>query len=107
MWFEHMGVFSEPIFNFSFLQLTLKQVGTLFGGLLFAYALAGASGQAAGAAVACLALLITFYKPRVMPAEQYVVAAIRFLVAKNQRVVEKKKVATLMAKDVGSKPRSK
>lgn len=100
MWFEHMGVFSEPIFNFSFVRLTLKQVGTLFGGLLFAYALAAGVNQVAGAAAAFLALLITFYRPRVMPLEQYVVAAMRFLTAKKQRVAEKNRVATLMGKNL-------
>jgi hypothetical protein len=96
LWFEHMGVFSEPIFNFSFVRLTLKQIGTLFGGMLFAYALAIGASQLAGAVVACFALLVTFYKPRVMPLEQYVLAALGFLLAKNQRVVEKKRVAALM-----------
>lgn len=100
MWFEHMGVFSEPIFNFSFVRLTLKQVGTLFGGLLFAYAIASGINQFAGAAAACLALLITFYRPQVMPLELYVLAAVRFLVAKKQRVAEKKRVAALMGKNL-------
>lgn len=100
MWFEHMGVFSEPIFNFSFVRLTLKQVGTLFGGLLFAYALAAGVNQIAGACVACLALLITFYRPRVMPLEQYVVTSMQFLTAKKQRVAEKKRVAALMGKNL-------
>lgn len=90
LWFENMGVFSEPIFNFSFVRLTLKQIGTLFGGLLFAYGLATVADQLAGAAVACLALIITFYRPKVMPLEQYVVAAMRFLAAENQRVAEKR-----------------
>jgi hypothetical protein len=96
LWFEHMGVFSEPIFNFSFVRLTLKQVGTLFGGLLFAYALAAGVSQIAGVSVACLALLITFYRPRVMTFEHYIFAATRFLAAKNQRVAEKNMVAALM-----------
>ncbi len=96
MWFENMGVFSEPIFSFSFVQLTLRQVGTLFGGLLLAYALATGFSQLAGATVALLALLITFYRPRVMPPERYIVAAMQFLAAKNQRVVEKHRVAALM-----------
>src|SRR5690606_24298386 len=96
LWFEHMGVFSEPIFNFSFVRLTLKQVGTLFGGLLFAYAVAAGVNQIAGACVACLALLITFYRPRVMTFEQYILAAMGFLAAKNQRVAEKNRVAALM-----------
>jgi len=91
-----MGVFSEPIFNFSFVRLTLKQVGTLFGGLLFAYALAAGVNPIAGACVACLALLITFYRPRVMTFEQYIFAAMLFLTAKNQRVAEKNRVAALM-----------
>jgi hypothetical protein len=102
LWFEHMGVFSEPIFNFSFVRLTLKQTGTLFGGLLAAYALAAGVGQLAGAAVACLALLVTFYRPRVMPLEQYVLAAMRFLAAKNRRVAEKKRVALLMTDDTAT-----
>lgn len=106
LWFEHMGVFSEPIFNFSFVRLTLKQVGTLFGGLLFAYALATGVNHIAGAAAACLALLITFYRPRVMPLEQYVVAAMRFLTAKKQRVAEKKRVAALMGKNLNVEDRA-
>lgn len=97
LWFEHMGVFSEPIFNFSLVRLTLKQVGTLFGGLLCAYALAADVDQIAGAAAACLSLLMTFYRPRVMSVEQYMVVAMRFVVAKNQRVAEKERVAALMA----------
>ena len=96
LWFENMGVFSEPIFSFSFVQLTLRQVGTLFGGLLLAYALATGPSQPAGAVMAFLALLITFYRPRVMPPERYLLAAMRFLAAKNQRVVEKHRVAALM-----------
>ena len=97
LWFENMGVFSEPIFNFSFIRLTLKQIGTLFGGLLFAYALAAGASQFAGAAIACLALLITFYRPQVMPLEQYAVVVMRFVAAKNMRVAEKQQVASLMA----------
>jgi hypothetical protein len=100
LWFDHMGVFSEPIFNFSFVRLTLKQVATLFGGLLFAYALASGVDQIAGALVGCLALLITFYRPRVMPLEQYIAAAMRFLVAKNHRIAEKKRVAALMGQSL-------
>ncbi|HVX02269.1 MAG TPA: PrgI family protein [Nitrososphaera sp.] len=109
LWFETMGVFSEPIFNFSFVRLTLRQVGTLFGGLLFAYALSTSLNQSvAGATMACLALLVTFYRPRVMPLEQYIVAAMRFLAAKNQRVAEKQRVALLMANNVAmdSEPES-
>ncbi|AIF85407.1 hypothetical protein NTE_03379 [Candidatus Nitrososphaera evergladensis SR1] len=109
LWFESMGVFSEPIFNFSFVRLTLRQVGTLFGGLLFAYALStGLDQSVSGAAIACLALLVTFYRPRVMPLEQYFVAATRFLAAKNQRVTEKQRVALLMANNVAevSEPES-
>jgi hypothetical protein len=101
LWFESMGVFSEPIFNFSFVRLTLRQVGTLFGGLLFAYALStGLNQSVAGATMACLALLVTFYRPRVMPLEQYFLSAMRFLAAKNQRVTEKQRVALLMANNV-------
>lgn len=102
LWFEQMGVFSEPIFNFSFVRLTLRQVGTLFGGLLFAYALAAGVNQYAGAAVACLALLVTFHRSRVMSLEQYVIAAMRFLAAKNQRIAEKQRVAMLMSENVAN-----
>lgn len=58
--------------------------------------------------MACLALLVTFYRPRVMPLEQYFVAAMRFLAAKNQRVTEKQRVALLMANNVAevSEPES-
>jgi hypothetical protein len=108
LWFESMGVFSEPIFNFSFVRLTLRQVGTLFGGLLFAYALSTSLNQSvAGATLACLALLVTLYRPRVMPLEQYFVAAMRFLAAKNQRVTEKQRVALLMANNVVIVPEPK
>lgn len=97
LWFENMGVFSEPIFEFSFLRLTLKQVGTLFGGLLIAYAIGTGVSQLAGVAMACIALVLTFHRPKVMPLEQYVVVALQFLIAKNRRVAEKERVAKLMA----------
>lgn len=101
LWFENMGVFSEPIFDFSILKLTLKQVGTLFGGILFAYALAvAAANPYVGMTIAGIAVLLTFYKPRVMPLERYAIAVLQFLMARHQRIAEKQNVSSLLAKDV-------
>jgi hypothetical protein len=102
LWFESMGVFSEPIFDFSFLKLTLKQVGVLFGGILISYGLALRVNPIAGLAIAGLAVLLALYQPRVMPLERYAMVAIKFLMSRRQRVAEKQNVSSLLAKGVAA-----
>jgi hypothetical protein len=95
IWFNNMGVFSEPIFSVGFMSLTMKQMVLLFGGLLMAYAISAASPYTA-LAVAGTVLLMAFYKPRVMPVEEYVTSAIRFFMIHGSRSTEKKYIASVM-----------
>lgn len=95
-WFNSMGAFSEPIFSIGFIALTMKQLALLFGGLLLAYGLAAANPYAA-AAVAGTALIMAFYKPRVMTVEEYIVSAIRFFMTRSSRTTEKKHIAAMFA----------
>ncbi len=93
-WFNSMGAFSEPIFSIGFITLTMKQLALLFGGLLLAYSLAAVNPYAA-AAVAGMALIMAFYKPRVMSVEEYLMSAIRFFMMRSSRTTEKKHIAAM------------
>ncbi|HEX7031947.1 MAG TPA: hypothetical protein VF172_03005 [Nitrososphaera sp.] len=96
IWFNSMGVFSEPIFSIGFIALTMKQLALLFVGLLLAYGLATVNAYAA-AAVAGMALIMAFYKPRVMTVEEYLMSAIRFFVSRSSRITEKRHIAVMFA----------
>ena|SRR5690606_10962079 len=101
IWFNSMGVFSEPIFSIGFITLTMKQLALLFTGLLLAYGLATVNPYVA-AAVAGMALLMAFYKPRVMTAEEYLMSAIRFFAMRSSRTTEKKHIAAMFAQPSSS-----
>lgn len=96
IWFNNMGVFSEPIFSIGFVTLTMKQLALLFAGLLLAYGLATVNPYVA-AAVAGMALMVAFYKPRVMAVEEYLASAIRFFASRSSRTTEKKHIAAMFA----------
>jgi hypothetical protein len=96
IWFNSMGVFSEPIFSIGLITLTMKQLVLLFTGLLLAYGLATVNPYVA-VAVAGMALMMAFYKPRVMTAEEYLMSAIRFFAMRSSRTTEKKHIAAMFA----------
>lgn len=95
-WFNNMGVFSEPIFSIGFISLTMKQLALLFGGMLIAYGLETVNPYAS-IAVAGLALITAFYKPRVMTVEEYFASAVRFFATRSSRTTEKKHIASVFA----------
>ncbi|MEP0826671.1 MAG: hypothetical protein HRF40_14435 [Nitrososphaera sp.] len=96
IWFSSMGVFSEPIFSIGFVVLTMKQLALLFTGLLLAYGLATVNPYSA-VAVAGVSLIMAFYRPRVMTAEEYLMSAIRFFATRSSRTTEKKHIAAMFA----------